>query len=145
VQYAPPHPFTFFTDHIDPEIARATREGRKQEFARFAAFAGEDIPDPQDAATFAAAKLDRSEADRDHRHYYEALLQLRRRLPDTPFEVEVDEDRRLLRARRGEVGLVMNFSDRAVDGTPPWSGTVTWPGHDAETEAVNRMTRSTRA
>jgi maltooligosyltrehalose trehalohydrolase len=140
-----PHPFTFFTDHIDPEIARATREGRRQEFARFAAFAGEDIPDPQDPATFAAAKLDRAEADPDHRRYYEALLRLRRLLPDAPVEVEVDEDRRLLRARRGDVRLVMNFSDRAVDGTPPWSGAVTWPGHETETEAVNRMTRSTRA
>jgi maltooligosyltrehalose trehalohydrolase len=144
-EYDEQHPFTFFTDHTDPEIARATREGRKREFERFAAFAGEDLPDPQDPATFRAAKLERSEADTSHRRYYEALLQLRARLPDTPFEVEVDEDRRLLRARRGEVGLVMNFSEGAVDGAPPWSGTVTWPGHDAETEAVNRMARTTRA
>ncbi len=32
-------PFQFFTDHVDPAIAEATREGRRREFARFAAFA----------------------------------------------------------------------------------------------------------
>ena len=31
-----PHPFQFFTDHIDPAIAEATREGRKREFEAFA-------------------------------------------------------------------------------------------------------------
>ena len=40
-------PFLFFTDHIDPSIADATREGRRHEFKEFAGF--EDaIPDPQD-------------------------------------------------------------------------------------------------
>jgi maltooligosyltrehalose trehalohydrolase len=139
----PPHPFTFFTDHIDPEIAQATREGRKREFERFAAFAGEDIPDPQDRATFLRAKLDRADADPDHRRYYEDLLRLRSLLPDAPFEVEVDEDRRVLRACRGPASLMMNFSDRTVDGVAPWSGLVTWPGHEAETETVNRTARTT--
>ena len=40
-------PFQFFTDHIDPFIADATREGRKREFAAFASFSGEEVPDPQ--------------------------------------------------------------------------------------------------
>ena len=39
-------PFQFFTDHVDPFIADATREGRRAEFERFAAFSGEDVPDP---------------------------------------------------------------------------------------------------
>src|SRR5581483_6343805 len=46
-EYAEPNPFQFFTDHIDPFIADATREGRKQEFEKFSAFGGEDVPDPQ--------------------------------------------------------------------------------------------------
>ena len=45
-------PFQFFADHIDEEIAVATREGRRREFAAFAEFAGEEVPDPQDPATF---------------------------------------------------------------------------------------------
>ncbi len=47
-EYGEPSPFQFFTDHIDPAIAEATREGRKREFAAYSAFAGEDVPDPQD-------------------------------------------------------------------------------------------------
>ena len=34
-------PFQFFSDHIDPAIADATREGRKREFAAFTSFSGE--------------------------------------------------------------------------------------------------------
>lgn len=48
-------PFLFFTDHRD-ELARAVREGRRNEFARFPDFADPDrrarIPDPNDPATF---------------------------------------------------------------------------------------------
>ena len=46
-EYGEPAPFQFFTDHIDEEIAIATREGRRREFAAFAPFAGEEVPDPQ--------------------------------------------------------------------------------------------------
>jgi malto-oligosyltrehalose trehalohydrolase len=48
-------PFLFFTDYHD-ELARAVRQGRRNEFARFADFADPDrrarIPDPNDPATF---------------------------------------------------------------------------------------------
>ena len=46
-EYGERRPFQFFTDHDDPFVADATREGRRREFAEFAAFAGEDVPDPQ--------------------------------------------------------------------------------------------------
>src|SRR5581483_1386267 len=49
-------PFQFFTDHIDPGIAQATREGRKREFEAFASFSGE-VPDPQALETFLRSKL----------------------------------------------------------------------------------------
>ena len=52
-EYGESAPFQFFTDHIDPFIADATREGRRREFARFAGFSGE-VPDPQDAASVRA-------------------------------------------------------------------------------------------
>src|SRR5262249_22130347 len=42
-EYGERRPFQFFTDHVDPAIADATREGRRREFD----FAGEDVPDPQ--------------------------------------------------------------------------------------------------
>ncbi len=51
-------PFLFFTDHA-AELAAAVREGRRNEFARFPAFADpatrERIPDPNAARTFEAS------------------------------------------------------------------------------------------
>ena len=35
-EYGEPAPFQFFSDHIDKRIAKATREGRRREFAAFA-------------------------------------------------------------------------------------------------------------
>jgi malto-oligosyltrehalose trehalohydrolase len=54
-------PFQFFCD-FGADQADAVRNGRRQEFSRFAAFASESarelIPDPQALATFQASKLD---------------------------------------------------------------------------------------
>ena len=55
-EYGESGPFQFFTDHIDPFIADATREGRRREFATSPASRGE-VPDPQDAETFERSKL----------------------------------------------------------------------------------------
>ncbi len=57
-EYGEPAPFQFFSDHIDKEIADATRDGRRQEFAAFASFTNE-IPDPQAVETFQESKLTR--------------------------------------------------------------------------------------
>nr|MBA2637733.1 malto-oligosyltrehalose trehalohydrolase [Solirubrobacterales bacterium] len=43
-EYGEPAPFQFFSSHIDEEIAVATREGRRREFAAFASF-GHEVPD----------------------------------------------------------------------------------------------------
>src|SRR5439155_17799896 len=61
------HPFLFFADHVDPEIARATREGRRREFAEFASFAHEELPDPGALGTFVQSKLDPGSGDAEHR------------------------------------------------------------------------------
>jgi len=58
-------PFLFFCD-FEAELAAAVTRGRREEFARFAAFsspeARERIPDPNAAATFEASKLRWDEA-----------------------------------------------------------------------------------
>ncbi len=57
-------PFLFFTDH-GPELAKAVREGRRREFAAFAAVAGgREIPDPNAPASFAASDPARDAPDR---------------------------------------------------------------------------------
>jgi maltooligosyltrehalose trehalohydrolase len=116
-EHGEPRPFQFFADHVDPVIAEATREGRRREFADFAGFAGEEVPDPQAGATFLRSKLSR-EGPPDLRELYRQLLRLHRELPKE-VETEHDEEERWLRVRRGPVELLANFSseEREVDGT----------------------------
>jgi maltooligosyltrehalose trehalohydrolase len=103
-------PFQFFTDHIDPVIAEATREGRKREFADFTSFSGEEVPDPQALETFLRSKLHPSEPD----PLYRELLALRRELP-RELEAEADEEAKVLRLRRGDATLVADFDNRRVE------------------------------
>jgi maltooligosyltrehalose trehalohydrolase len=108
-------PFQFFSDHIDEEIAIATREGRRREFAAFAEFEGEEVPDPQDEATFRASKLTREGEPEGLHELYAALLRARAELPYGDFEaIDFDEHAGWLRARRGPFTLLANFSQRDV-------------------------------
>ena len=107
-EYGEPAPFQFFSDHIDADIAIATREGRREEFASFARF-DEDIPDPQAIDTFRRSKLTRRRDPALERLYAE-LLQVRRELPaGDPDTIDFHEDSRWLRVRRGKFELVCNF------------------------------------
>jgi maltooligosyltrehalose trehalohydrolase len=113
-EYGEPAPFQFFSDHIDPELADATREGRREEFAAFAQF-GEEIPDPQDPATFERSKLTRERQPELARLYGE-LLAIRRRLPGGDAEdISFDEQQRWLRFRRGPYEAMGNFSPGALE------------------------------
>ncbi len=59
-EWAASTPFLFFSD-FGPELAAAVTEGRRKEFAAWAAFSDpatrERIPDPQDPATMRASIL----------------------------------------------------------------------------------------
>ncbi|HEY0214966.1 MAG TPA: malto-oligosyltrehalose trehalohydrolase, partial [Cellulomonas sp.] len=86
-------PWLYVTDHPEPELADAVREGRRAEFGShgWAATYGQDeatftVPDPQDPASFAASRLDWSEPERpEHARlldWYRRLTTLRREVPD---------------------------------------------------------------
>jgi maltooligosyltrehalose trehalohydrolase len=108
-EYGEQAPFQFFSDHIDEAIAQATREGRREEFASFGEFS-EEIPDPQDRATFERSKLTRRR-DPALAGLYAELLATRPRLaPGDVDAIEFDEASRWLRVRRGAFELVMNFA-----------------------------------
>ncbi len=109
-EYGEPAPFQFFSDHIDQEIATATRDGRRREFAAFAQFSGEEVPDPQDRATFERSKLTR-ERDPAVADLYAALLAARADLPRTEVVTEHDEALRWLAVDRGPYRLCANFAD----------------------------------
>jgi maltooligosyltrehalose trehalohydrolase len=78
-------PFPYFCDHTDSDLVRAVREGRRQEFAEIAD-AGDAVPDPQDPATFASARLCWEESTRDKHAallaWYKQLIAIRRAEPD---------------------------------------------------------------
>jgi maltooligosyltrehalose trehalohydrolase len=110
-EYGEPAPFQFFSDHVDEEIAVATRDGRRREFAAFAKFAGEEVPDPQDRATFERSKLTR-ERDPQIADLYADLLRVRAELPPSEDVVTLhDEDGRWLAVDRGSYRLCANFAD----------------------------------
>ncbi|GGO90040.1 malto-oligosyltrehalose trehalohydrolase [Stakelama pacifica] len=73
-------PFLFFTDFHD-ELADAVRNGRRREFARFAAFADASdrakIPDPNDRATFEASRPQAGPDAERWRALYRELIALR--------------------------------------------------------------------
>ena len=111
-EYGETAPFRFFTDHVDPFIADATREGRRREFSHFAGFRGE-VPDPQDAESFALSKL----SPREPEQLYVDLLRLRRELP-RELDVELDEAARVLTLRRGRAVLRADFAHETVELHP---------------------------
>jgi len=110
-EYGERRRFQFFTDHVDTAIADATREGRRREFAGFAGFTAEDVPDPQDPATFERSKLSREE-DADLRAFYADLLRLRRELPP---EAEATVEGATIRLRRGDVELLVDLDTKSVE------------------------------
>ncbi|WP_224049789.1 malto-oligosyltrehalose trehalohydrolase [Arthrobacter sp. NicSoilB4] len=118
-EYGATTPWQFFTSHPEPELGKATAEGRIREFERM----GWDpavVPDPQDPETFTRSRLDWAEAaEGDHARLlelYRRLIALRRSTPELAglgFEdtaVAFSEADGWLRLRRGSVEVAMNFS-----------------------------------
>jgi len=111
-------PFQFFSSHPEPELARATAEGRKKEFAEHG-WDADDIPDPQDPQTFQRSKLDWSELDTGEHarllRVYQDLIALRRSetdLADPWLEhliVDYDESARWIVMRRGRLAVACNL------------------------------------
>ncbi|MDG4668862.1 malto-oligosyltrehalose trehalohydrolase [Mycobacterium sp. 236(2023)] len=116
-------PFQFFSSHPEPELAKATAEGRKREFAEHG-WDADDIPDPQDPATFTRSKLNWAETDDgDHAHllgFYRSLIALRDE-PDMAdpslddLRIEFDEDARWFVMHRATLTFACNLGTEAVD------------------------------
>lgn len=115
-------PFLYFTDHSEPELAEAVRNGRRREFAAFG-WDPEQIPDPQAESTFAASKLVWNElSEPEHQSllsFYRALIELRLREPSLNDDslqltcVEYDESQRWLALLRGDLAVLVNFATEA--------------------------------
>ncbi|MCV7201624.1 malto-oligosyltrehalose trehalohydrolase [Mycolicibacterium peregrinum] len=135
-------PFQFFSSHPEPDLARATAEGRKAEFAEHG-WDADEIPDPQDPATFQRSKLnwgEVTEGDHDRLHRtYRALIALRRSEPDLAdpwldhMSIDFDEEQRWIVLHRGAVSIACNLGTEAV--TVPVSGELLLAWETAEIRA----------
>jgi maltooligosyltrehalose trehalohydrolase len=129
-EWAASSPFLYFTDHEEPDLAQAVREGRRREFAELGMEPGE-VPDPQALETFERSKLDWSElAQEPHRRvldWYRALLRLRRAEPDLQAgrvelaRVRFDEPGRWLSVERGRYALACTLGEAPASFR--WEGT----------------------
>lgn len=129
-EWAAGTPWQFFSDH-GPALAGAVRQGRREEFASFG-WAPEEVPDPEDPATFHRSKLDWDEPERrphmDVLRWHRELISLRRRLPDLTdgrldaVETAYNEHARWLTMRRGDTVVAANLApDRQavpIEATP---------------------------
>ena len=117
-EFAASTPFQYFADHDDPAMARSVSEGRRREFAAFG-WRPEQIPDPEDPATFLRSKL-RWDDLQQPKHarmldWYRALIRLRKSLPDLNdgelghTKVQFDENAKWLVMTRGKVIVMCNL------------------------------------
>lgn len=109
-EWAASTPFQYFTDHKNPRLAQAVRDGRRNEFKAFG-WKPEDVPDPQDPATFTRSKLQWDERDRDQHAsmlgFYQDLIALRTTLPEEC--VVRATGAASLEMRRGDVTVRVDF------------------------------------
>jgi maltooligosyltrehalose trehalohydrolase len=111
-------PFQYFTDHADPGLGQAVSAGRRAEFAAFG-WDPEEVPDPQDPATFERSRLDWAEPARAGHAgllaWHRRLIALRRQIPAlsdprlSRVETEYDQDAGWLVVRRGPVVVASNL------------------------------------
>ncbi|MEN0022747.1 MAG: malto-oligosyltrehalose trehalohydrolase [Microbacterium sp.] len=122
-------PWQFFTSHPEPELGRATAEGRIAEFAKMG-WDPAQVPDPQDPATFERSHLRWGEQE-DPAHarllsLYRRLTALRRERseltdPDMTHTLAAVEhadaapDARAFRIDRGAVAVLVNLTGTDVD------------------------------
>ena len=143
-------PFQFFSSHPEPELARATAEGRKAEFAEHG-WDADAIPDPQDPQTFQRSKLNWDEVGAGEHvrllRLYRDLIALRRSEADLAdpwlehLAVDYDEEQSWIILCRGRLRIACNLGAEpvtvpiAADVVLAWgeptvnAGSTVLPGH----------------
>ncbi|HLJ45969.1 MAG TPA: malto-oligosyltrehalose trehalohydrolase [Bryobacteraceae bacterium] len=121
-EWAASTPFLYFTNHQDQELGRKVSEGRRREFSAFG-WAPDEVPDPQDFATFERSRLNWDEvAQTDHADmldWYRTLIRLRHATPDlrnaqqNAVEVQFSDSDKWLLMKRGQVVVACNFGERS--------------------------------
>ncbi|MDN4613936.1 malto-oligosyltrehalose trehalohydrolase [Leifsonia sp. F6_8S_P_1B] len=115
-------PWQFFTSHPEPELGKATAEGRVKEFEKMG-WDPDVVPDPQDPETFLRSKLDWSEPSRPEHaellQWYRDLIALRRTIPALTPATEVGVAEGVLAFTRGDVRVEVALSGRGLGEPAP--------------------------
>ncbi|MEC4812985.1 MAG: malto-oligosyltrehalose trehalohydrolase [Scytonema sp. PMC 1069.18] len=129
-EYGEEAPFIYFVSHSDPDLIRAVRQGRKQEFAAFHAIG--EPPDPESIDTYCQCKLN-WEKRKEGKHqvlwkWYQQLIQLRNTIPALvrrdrdSIEVGFLEAEKIVWWRRwaesNQIFCLMNFNKSEVTFSP---------------------------
>nr|WP_201468947.1 malto-oligosyltrehalose trehalohydrolase [Microbacterium hydrocarbonoxydans] len=122
-------PWQFFTSHPEPELARATAEGRIGEFAKMG-WDPAKVPDPQDPGTFERSHLDWREREAPAHaallELYRRLIALRRHNPDLTdpdqtrtrahlLTPDAAPEARAFRIERGETSVLVNLTAKPME------------------------------
>lgn len=124
-------PWQFFCDPDSEELAEATRDGRRAEFAGHG-WSEDEVPDPIATETFERSRLHWQESESgwhgDLLSWYKRLIEVRRSEPDLRdprrdrTRARFDDEARWFVLDRGALTLVANLgADRAevpIEGTP---------------------------
>ncbi len=112
-------PWQYFTSFPDADLGRAVSEGRRREFGEHG-WSADDVPDPQDKATYERSMLDWSELHKPEHagllDWNRRLLALRRSHPDLTdprlerTAMDYDADAGWLVVRRGRLRVVANLA-----------------------------------
>ncbi|MDR6611755.1 malto-oligosyltrehalose trehalohydrolase [Leifsonia sp. 1010] len=120
-EWAATTPWQFFTSHPEPELGKATAEGRIEEFAKMG-WDPDVVPDPQDPETFRRSKLDWSEPERPENarmlDWYRTLTGLRRTIPADAPATEVAYTDGVFRFRRGDLLVEASLSGTGLGEAP---------------------------
>lgn len=118
-EWAASSSFLYFADHEDEELRKQVAEGRRNEFAAFGF--GDDVPNPEEAETYEASRLNWNEANKGKHAemlaWVKSLIHLRRTnvcLNDGSLhhlEVFADEERRTLVIQREEARMAVSFGE----------------------------------
>lgn len=142
-------PFLYFTDHTEPDLARAVSEGRRREFESFG-WNREQIPDPQAAATFERSQLVWGDLEqkehKEHLQFYQALIALRQEheclQDDRPEQLDVmhDEEEKWVAWRRGELLIICYLGSSPLKLQPRTLGISPQCGLEIVINAVDGIT-----
>ena len=125
-EYGETAPFLYFISHTDEDLIEAVRKGRKEEFTAFRW--EEEMPDPQDEATFLRSRIEPRLRDGGHHRtlleFYREILLLRKdhpvlsRLNKEDMEVVSYESEKVMFVRRwrgsAQTAAVFGFSPGPV-------------------------------